>query len=162
MGPAVIAITVRDLSEADVAAAAAMEAAERDHPWTIRVFRDEMAAENRIYLAAVDQALAGFGGLMLVGDEAHVTNLLVRPDRRRQGVGTMLMLALLERAIDAGARHLTLEVRAANQGARELYDRFGLSPVGVRKGYYGDEDALILWVHDIDGDDYRARIETMR
>ena len=99
--------------------------------------------------------LVGFAGVMVVADEAHVTNLLVEPDRRRQGIGLELMKSLVEASVAAGARHLTLEVRSRNEAARALYARLGLAPVGVRKGYYGDDDALILWAHDIDAEEYR-------
>jgi ribosomal-protein-alanine N-acetyltransferase len=95
---------------------------------------------------------------MVVADEAHVTNLLVEPDSRRQGIGLELMKSLIEAAVGAGARHLTLEVRSRNEAARALYARLGLAPVGVRKGYFGDDDALILWAHDIDGDEYQERL----
>ena len=60
------------------------------------------------------------------------------------------MLALVDAATAAGARHLTLEVRVSNEGARRLYQRFGFAPVGVRKDYYRDEDALVMWATDID------------
>ena len=123
------------------------------------MFRDELAAENRVYLAADENGVVGFGGVMLVGEEAHVTNLLVTPERRRRGIGRDLMVTLITAAVSAGARHITLEVRAGNEAARSLYARLGLVPVGVRKGYYGDDDALILWAHDIDGAQYRARLE---
>ncbi|MGH3650297.1 MAG: GNAT family N-acetyltransferase, partial [Acidimicrobiia bacterium] len=61
-----------------------------------------------------------------------------------------LMVSLIGEARSRGARHLTLEVRKANVAARKLYSRLGMAPVGVRPGYYGDDDALILWAHDID------------
>jgi len=99
---------------------------------------------------------------MVVGDEAHVTNLLVAKPARRRGLGRMLMLGLVQAALDLGGRHLTLEVRSGNRAAQALYSSFGLSPVGARKGYYGDEDALIFWVHDIDSDEYGARLEELR
>jgi ribosomal-protein-alanine N-acetyltransferase len=96
---------------------------------------------------------------MLVGDEAHVTNLLVDLEWRRRGIGLELMRALIDEAVAEGARHITLEVRSENDPARRLYARLGLAPVGMRKGYYGDDDALILWAHDIDGAEYRARLD---
>ena len=136
----------------------ALEAANAPAPWSEGVFRGELAAENRIYLAADEEGVVGFAGAMLVADEAHVTNLLVDPAWRRQGIGFELMRSLIEAAVEAGARHLTLEVRSRNEAARALYARLGLAPVGVRQGYYGDDDALILWAHDIDGDDYLARL----
>jgi ribosomal-protein-alanine N-acetyltransferase len=91
-----------------------------------------------------------------------VTNLLVDPRWRHRGIGLELMIALIDAAVSEGARHLTLEVRSGNEAARGLYARLGLVPVGVRKGYYGDDDALILWAHDIDGADYRSRLEGLR
>ncbi len=162
MGVGVTMETIRPLRVSDIERAAAMEAEERSHPWSRGVFQDELAAENRVYLAADDGGLIGFGGLMLVGDEAHVTNLLVAPEHRRAGVGRRLMVALIEAALSGGARHLTLEVRSRNHAARALYELFGLAPVGMRKGYYGDDDALILWAHDIDSEDYRALLEVLR
>lgn len=162
MGGGVTTVMIRRLTLEDLETVVAMEAANRPAPWTEGVFRDELAAENRIYLAADEDGVVGWGGLMLVGDEAHVTNLLVDPEWRRRGIGLELMLALIEAAVSEGARHLTLEVRSKNEEARRLYARLGLAPVGVRRGYYGDDDALILWVHDIDGEAYRERLEGLR
>lgn len=162
MGGGVTTVMIRRLTFEDLETVVAMEAANRPAPWTESVFRDELSAENRIYLAADQDGVVGWGGLMLVGDEAHVTNLLVDPEWRRRGIGLELMLALIEAAVSEGARHLTLEVRSTNEEARRLYARLGLAPVGVRRGYYGDDDALILWVHDIDGEAYRERLEGLR
>ncbi|MDH3518576.1 MAG: ribosomal-protein-alanine N-acetyltransferase, partial [Acidimicrobiia bacterium] len=67
-----------------------------------------------------------------------------------------------EAALAGGARSLTLEVRSSNKAAQALYRRFGMAPVGVRKQYYRDEDALIMWAHEIDGDDYTARLDGIR
>ena len=151
-------MVIRPLTTDDLGALVALEAANAPAPWSEGVFRNELAAENRIYLAADEEGVVGFAGAMLVADEAHVTNLLVDPAWRRRGIGFELMRSLIEAAVEAGARHLTLEVRSRNEAARALYARVGLAPVGVRQGYYGDDDALILWAHDIDGDAYLARL----
>ena len=155
-------LVIRPLGVADIAAVLAMEEANQPSPWSEGVFRDELAAENRTYLAADQDGVVGFGGIMVVGDEAHVTNLLVAPEVRRHGIGLRLMLGLIEAAIGVGALHLTLEVRSKNEAARGLYAQLGLAPVGVRKGYYGDDDALILWAHDITEPEYQVRLETLR
>ena len=123
-------------------------------PWSEQVFRDELAAQNRCYLVAGDP-IVGFGGVMVVGEEAHVTNLLVAPQHRRRGVARALLARLVDEAVEMGARHLTLEVREGNIAARALYSSLGLAPVGVRRGYYGDEDALIMWAHDIGSGELR-------
>lgn len=153
MGTAVT--TIRPMDPSDIDTAAAMEEHSRPSPWSAGVFRDELSADNRVYLVAEsDEGVIGFGGVMLVGDEAHVTNLHVTDTDRRRGIGRTLMISLIEAAVAQGARHLTLEVRVSNEAARSLYGALGMAPVGVRPDYYGDEDALILWVHDIDRPDY--------
>ena len=81
---------------------------------------------------------------------------------RRHGLGRRLVLAVIEAALDMGARHMTLEVRAGNEAARHLYAGLGMAPVGTRPGYYGDEDALILWAHDIDRPEYREMLAGLR
>jgi ribosomal-protein-alanine N-acetyltransferase len=155
----VVTTSIRRLTLDDLEVVVALEAANQPSPWSEAVFRDELAAENRVYLAADEDGVVGFGGVMLVGDEAHVTNLLVDLEWRRRGIGLELMRALIDEAVAEGARHITLEVRSENDPARRLYARLGLAPVGMRKGYYGDDDALILWAHDIDGAEYRARLD---
>lgn len=129
-------------------------------PWTGQTFLDELAAPQRVYLVAlIDGEVVGYGGMMLVAEEAHITTVVTLPEKRRSRVGTRLMLELVSRAIQEGTRSLTLEVRFSNQAAQALYRRFGMAPVGVRKKYYISEDALIMWVHDIDGPEYHARLE---
>jgi len=156
MGVGVIAI--RAFEPEDVAAALALEVANQFQPWTEGIFNDELSAENRTYLVAEDGVVCGFGGVMLVGDEAHITNLLVSVEHRGQGIGRRLMIGLIEAAIEEGARHLTLEVRSENEAARSLYSGLGLAPVGLRPGYYDDDDALIMWAHDIDSAEYAERL----
>ena len=153
MGTAVI--TVRSMTGDDLAEVVALETDHQRRPWSETVFRDELATENRTYLIAeTGEAIVGFAGLMVIGDEAHVTNLLVAGDHRGEGIGKELMVSLIESAVAQGASHITLEVRSGNRPARALYARLGLAPVGVRPRYYGDEDALILWAHDIDQPEY--------
>jgi len=90
--------------------------------------------------------LVGFAGAWVLVDELHVTTIAVHPAWRRRGVGTSLMLRLVERSLERGIALVTLEVRPSNATARALYERLGFSEVGRRRGYYADtgEDALIM------------------
>jgi ribosomal-protein-alanine N-acetyltransferase len=97
-----------------------------------------------------------------VEEDAHVTTLAVDPNVRRRRLGTRLMLELVDIALERGAKHLTLEVRMSNASAQALYQRFGFAPVGLRKNYYRDEDALVMWAIDIDTDEYAERIIGIR
>jgi len=156
-------VLLRELTTSDLEAAVAIETAVYSQPWSKGVFEDELAQPNRVYLGVdVDGRLGGYGGVMLVGDEAHITTVVVHPDHRQGRLGTRVMLGLVDAALDAGARSLTLEVRSSNTAAQGLYRRFGMAPVGVRKGYYLDEDAVIMWAHDVDGSEYSERLAAIR
>ncbi len=152
--------SIREMSRHDIPAVATLEHAIYDSPWSVRVFYDELALKNRHYLVAEEgDVIVGYAGMLIVENDGHITTLAIDPETRRQRLGTRLMLALIAAALDLGVRHLTLEVRRSNLGAQALYERFGFAPVGLRKNYYPDEDALVMWASDIDGAEYRARLE---
>jgi len=139
-------------------------------PWSRNVFESELqqvATGSRHYVVARrDRELVGYAGLWFVpdpdGDQAHVTNIVVAPAARRTQVGTCLMLHLAACAIERGCVSWTLEVRASNHAAHELYRAFGFVPAGVRKRYYDNtEDAIVMWCHDLRSDDYRERLQRL-
>ena len=118
-------------------------------------------------LASTDgpaERVLGYLGLWLPADEAHIVSIAVRASHRRQGVGELLLLALIDRAIAAGARWVTLEVRVSNQVALSLYRKYTFKEMGVRKRYYSDnnEDALIMWTEPLDSPEFRRVLEENR
>ncbi|HEX2700534.1 MAG TPA: ribosomal protein S18-alanine N-acetyltransferase [Acidimicrobiales bacterium] len=139
-----------------------IEAQVYPRPWSLRLFMSELALRaTRTYtVALVDGLVAGYSGLMVTGEDAHVTTLAVDPRWHRHGIGSRLLLRMARAAVAQGARHLTLEVRMSNEPAKKLYGRFGFAPAGVRKNYYVEtnEDALVMWANDIDSSEYRARL----
>jgi ribosomal-protein-alanine N-acetyltransferase len=157
-------VDIRPMSRSDIPAVAELESEIYDQPWSPRVFFDELAMANRRYLVAKDGAdfVLGYCGLLIVEEDAHVTTIAVAPTSRGHQLGTRLMLEMVDAALDAGTRHLTLEVRVSNDPAQKLYERFGFEPVGRRKNYYKDEDALVMWATDIDTDEYQGRVSDIR
>ena len=152
-------LVVRDLVTGDLDQILELEAATFRMPWSREVFEAELAAPGRSYVVADHEGrVVGFGGLMLVERDAHINTLAARRPAPVPAVGTRLMLALVHIGLAGGAEHLTLEVRASNRRAQDFYRKFGMAPVGVRKHYYRDEDALIMWAHDITGAAYRQRL----
>jgi ribosomal-protein-alanine N-acetyltransferase len=141
-----------------------IEDASHPKPWSQNVFNselDQMRKGARHYVVARRQReIVGYAGLWFTADEAHVTNVAVRPDQRRSGVATRLMLVLADIAIEQQCTAWTLEVRASGTGAQELYRRFGFAPAGVRKKYYENtEDAIVMWCHDIQSAAYRDTLD---
>lgn len=142
--------TVRQMTADDLRDVVDLEERHQPTPWSMQVFATELDTPGRRYLVVEEEGVVGFGGVMVIGDEAHITNLLIDPQWRRLGLGRRLCVDLVDWAVSHGARHLTLEVRSRNREARSLYARLGMAPVGVRPRYYGDDDAVIMWAHDID------------
>ncbi len=103
-------------------------------------------------LEAELRTIVGYAGLWMMADEGHVTTIASRPDYRGRGVGELLLLALIDRAISLRARWMTLEVRASNTIAQNLYRKYTFKEMGVRKRYYSDngEDALVMWTDALD------------
>ncbi len=135
--------------------------------WSHNVFVSEieqMRAGTRHYVVArQDGDIVGYAGVWFAVDEAHVTNVAVAPTVRRQGIARALMLHLAEVAIERGCVAWTLEVRLTSHGAQRMYEEFGFESAGVRQRYYDNvEDAIVMWCHDIQGDDYRARLNAIR
>lgn len=161
---AAVTAIIREMNRGDIPSVAALEAVVYDQPWSPRVFFDELAMDNREYLVITngDKRVIGYGGLLVIDDDAHITTLAVAPEARGQKLGKKLMLALVDQALGIGARHLTLEVRLSNSSAQGLYELFGFAPVGRRKNYYKNEDALVMWATDIDASDYADRLVSIR
>ena len=90
--------------------------------------------------------IAGFVGAWDMAGSAHIVTICVRRSHRGQGVGELLLLGAIERAVARGATEVTLEVRPSNVVARNLYRKYGFTDRGVRKSYYSDnrEDAVIM------------------
>jgi ribosomal-protein-alanine N-acetyltransferase len=130
--------------------------------WSLGLFLGELARpEGRRYLVAkVGSQVVGFAGMLFIGTDGHVTTISVDPDWRRQGIATRLLAQLCREARIEGATALTLEVRATNVEAQALYRVFGFAPSGIRRNYYKEinEDAMVMWVHDVDTDAYAARL----
>lgn len=108
--------------------------------------------------------IAGFCGIWMLAGEAHITNIAVRQEYRGKGLGEYLLIATYDLACSLNASFMTLEVRASNIVAQGLYNKYGFTEMGVRKGYYLDnrEDAIIMSTESINSESYRDRIRHLR
>lgn len=122
-----------------------------------RLVGSEPAAGSHDYLL-------GFIGLWLMVGEAHIVTVAVRQRYRRMGIGERLVIAALELALECDQEVATLEVRASNDAAQQLYAKYGFARLGLRKRYYTDnnEDAVIMTTPDLASDGVRARLDELR
>jgi len=96
----------------------------------------------------------GYVGLRLRGGDAHISTIAVHPDWRGRGLGLLLLLTAVEKALLCGALRMTLEVRPSNRVARRLYAKVGFVQTGLRRAYYRDgEDAWVMTLGPLKGAD---------
>ena len=161
-----VRVAVSAMRVEDIAAVHAVERQSFPTPWPAYTFRQELESNRmaRYLVARVGGEVVAYAGIWLMVDEAHVTTFAVLPSWRRLGIGSRLLLEVLELAVALGASSATLEVRLSNQAARALYERFGFRPVGLRPRYYSDnnEDALIMTSDPLDSAEVAERLERLR
>jgi ribosomal-protein-alanine N-acetyltransferase len=115
-------------------------------PWTAHHFWSELGQpQTRHYLVAVDGGVVGYAGYCDYPDEGFVQTIGVAPHRQGEGIGALLLDALLTHAATLPPKPVLLEVRADNEPAQRLYETRGFRRSGVRRGYYpGGVDALVM------------------
>ncbi|MEY4479745.1 MAG: hypothetical protein RLZZ267_423 [Bacillota bacterium] len=142
-------VVFRQMEVADVEAICAIEQESFNIPWTREAFMNELTNNMlaKYMVLEVDGVVAGYVGMWLIVDEAHITNIAIASAYRGRGYGEQLMTELAALAQYMGMRAMTLEVRVSNQVAINLYTKIGFENAGIRKGYYSDngEDAMVMW-----------------
>ncbi len=115
-------------------------------------------------LSAELRNIVGYAGMWIMTDEAHITTIASHPAARGLGYGELLVLSLVDLATSLGARWMTLEVRASNTVAQNLYRKYTFKEMGVRSRYYSDngEDALVMWTDALDSESFLAMLNANR
>jgi [ribosomal protein S18]-alanine N-acetyltransferase len=108
--------------------------------------------------------ITGFVGMWMMVDEVHIINIAVRASQRSKGIGEMLLIASIDMATKLHASLVTLEVRASNTVAQNLYSKYGFQQMGIRKGYYTDnkEDAWIMTTDIITTELFQASFQNLK
>jgi ribosomal-protein-alanine N-acetyltransferase len=158
-------LTFQPMRRRHLPAVLRIERSAHPKPWSLGVFTSELSqGEGRYYVVLRAGGKVGaYGGLMFVADEAHVTNLAVSPGLRRRGLGTQVLAHLAREGARRGCRAMTLEVRAGNFAAQELYRKFGFVDAGVRRNYYPEtnEDAIVMWLYNLSSAEVQERLDEL-
>ncbi|MBM4466149.1 MAG: ribosomal-protein-alanine N-acetyltransferase [Chloroflexi bacterium] len=157
-------------------------------PWSARAYRHELLENDLSHYFVVRQRqverpgpgpltrvrrslgvgkrlpILGYGGFWLMAGEAHISTIAVQPTWRRKGIGELLLAAMLDRAIELEAEMATLEVRASNVVAQNLYHKYGFQQAGSRRRYYrdNDEDALIMSTERLTSATFQSRFQALK
>lgn len=110
------------------------------------------------------QYIVGFAGIWVLADEAHITNLAVRQRYQCRGIGELLLISTIDLAKELKTSIMTLEVRASNLTAQNLYSKYGFTQVGIRHGYYLDnrEDGILMSTESITSASFQAHLQQLR
>lgn len=110
------------------------------------------------------ELLVGFAGFWVMLDEAHIIAIAVREPYRGQGIGAGLLASAIDMAAKLQTRLVTLEVRASNSVAQQMYRDFGFKVVGERLRYYSDnqEDAILMSIEDLRSPEFQQRFLTLK
>ena len=143
-------VALRQMSTADLPEVVELEEAVfGNEAWSTQMLLGELEQQpaSRYYLvAAEDDKIVGYGGLLGAGDQGDVVTLAVATSHWGHGIGSALLEALMAEAARRGCVELFLEVRTDNARAQQLYRRYGFTEIGVRRGYYqpSGADALVM------------------
>lgn len=110
------------------------------------------------------QFILGLVGFWVLYDEAHIITIAVREAYRRRGIGELLLVAAIEKALRHKAQVVTLEVRVSNLPAQALYEKYGFRKTGIRRGYYPDngEDGYIMSTETITSAPFQANFQRLK
>lgn len=138
---------VRKMTPVDIDAIMRIENESFTLPWSREAYLGELKNSFATYLVGdFEGEVIGYGGIWVVFEEAHITNVAVAPEFRNAKVGRALMEEMERIARQKKATRILLEVRPSNVAALALYRGIGYIESGLRKEYYSDnnEDAILM------------------
>ena len=157
---------IEPMTDADVKEVLRIEQQSFSTQWPSNAFYQEMH-DNKLahyFVGRVDGRVVAYGGIWVILEDSHVTTIAVHPAHRGHKYGEIMLLHLLDEAIERGASWMTLEVRESNGVAQNLYRKYGFTTVSTRKGYYSDnnENALVMWAGNLKSEIYKNRLKALR
>ena len=117
-----------------------------DEFWNENVLKNELENPASTYIVAKDEQnnIVGYAGIWQPIDEAHITNIVTKKDKRRNKIGTKMLEELIKIAKEKKLKDITLEVNVNNIPAINLYKKYNFKEVGIRKKYYNNSDDAII------------------
>lgn len=147
-----ILMVIRRMTEADLPLVAELEKLCFSEYWSYGTLEAGLYSPFDVYFVLAQGGnVVGYANLRILAGEGEIQRIAVLPEFRRQGEGRKLMDAMVSYARENQVYAITLEVRAGNRAARNLYESYGFAGEALRKGYYRNppEDAVIMWLRQV-------------
>jgi ribosomal-protein-alanine N-acetyltransferase len=180
--------TIRPMEPGDISMVIAIERLSFPTPWPASAFLYELRQTDSHYYVLLKSAagrsaspergwrhwlrrasglpeegqVIGYVGFRFQGDAVHISTIAVHPDRRGEGLGELLLLTAMERALRQRANRVTLEMRVSNDVARRLYHKYGFQLKGTLVKYYRDGENAQLMAVEINNGVYQIRLARLR
>lgn len=141
-------VIYRRMTPEDVPVISRLEEETFSMPWSASSFLEMISKEDaRYYVAEKDGKILGGCGVLMIAGEGNITNVVIAPEARNQGIGTAMLRHLMAEGDQEGLTAYTLEVRVSNVAAIHVYEKLGFESAGIRPGFYEKpvEDAIIYW-----------------
>ena len=141
-------VIYRRMTPEDVPVISRLEEETFSMPWSAPSFLEMISKEDaRYYVAEKDGKILGGCGVLMIAGEGNITNVVIAPEARNQGIGTAMLRHLMAEGDREGLTAYTLEVRVSNVAAIHVYEKLGFESAGIRPGFYEKplEDAIIYW-----------------
>ncbi|MDQ2865861.1 MAG: ribosomal protein S18-alanine N-acetyltransferase [Candidatus Eremiobacteraeota bacterium] len=159
-------LTIETMSTSDVTDVTRIERQSFTTTWPADAFYNEINTNKlaHYFVGRIGSKVVAYGGIWVIFEDSHVTTIAVDDAHRGRKYGELMLLHLIDEALERGAAWMTLEVRERNVVAQQLYRKYGFTTVTTRKAYYSDnnENALVMWAGNLKGDLYGARIRALR
>lgn len=142
-------LKISDMTISDFEIISPILSSDFDDFWNLQTLKSEINNPNSHYIVAkINTKIVGFAGIWKSVDDVHITNIVVKKDFRKNGIGSLLLQKLISLTIKFNYKELTLEVNSSNESAKKLYLKFGFKEIGVRKKYYNNtDDAIIMTLY---------------
>jgi ribosomal-protein-alanine N-acetyltransferase len=138
---------IRKMTSQDIDQVMEIERESFPIPWSKASYIGELRNSFASYVVCdCEGKVAGYGGIWVVFEEAHITNVAVGKKYRQGGKGARIMQELEAIARSKKATRILLEVRPSNTPAIKMYEKLGFVSTGRREKYYADnnEDAIVM------------------
>ncbi len=147
----ILPINIEPMTFADLGKIKNCLEADFDDLWNSEVLEDELQTETSKYIVAKTKdtnIIVGFAGVKIVVDEAELMYIVTHKSYRHCGVASTMLTHIISMCKKDNIRKLNLEVNIKNTLAINLYKKYNLKEVGLRKKYYNNtDDALLMSVY---------------